>query len=111
MIKRLWLHTVRRWCVRRDARYVVHRATQLEHRLSCLLDEASLIEQEIVAIKRLVSLFEDEARIFKKDNDALRAEIDVIKNITLPESNLAHRLAMARYETDIALQVKRQAVL
>lgn len=93
--------------VRRDHATAIR---QLERRLTAVREETLIAEVELQQLKERQQQLEQENQAFHRENDRLQAEVDLIKNVILPESNLAHQLAIARYEADIAVQVKRQAV-
>lgn len=108
MIKRLWLRLVRRWAIRRDARDIQHTIRSIERVISSVVEDAAFAESRLKELEGKLRLFMEENERYKLENAKVRSEIDVIRNVVLPEMNMAHIHSQARWKAATAGYVKEE---
>lgn len=82
----------------------------LERAVESCFEMLSVVNDELKQAKERMKDYESQNRLLDEENDKLRAELQIAKDITIPALTEAHALILKRVEADINVQVRRAAV-
>ena len=93
----------RRWIER--SRAVAERLNRRRSELAALRGQTDLIGRSLVEdLEEARSVEADQAKAV----EALQSELEVLRNVTVPELTAAHHLILQRYDAETAIEVRRQ---
>lgn len=108
MFKRFLSRWQRRRAIRKAAQETERHLTVLENMVEQSLDTIGIVSNELETLRSTVRDLQEDQRRYRQENEALRSELTVIKEVTVPGLVSANNLILQRVEADIAVQVKRQ---
>lgn len=107
-MKRFLARWRRRRQLRKSAASIERHVTDLENTLKLSQELIDKVAGSLDQLKRSVMDLEETQRRYALENDSLRSELTVLKEVTIPGLVSANNLVLQRIEADIAVQVKRQ---
>ena len=108
MIRHLFNRWKRRRQLRKSAVTIDRFLANLEDLLKSSQEGIDEVAGNLDHLKRMVMDLEEDQRRYHRENETLRSELTVLKEVTVPGLVAANSLVLQRVEADIAVQVKRQ---